>query len=397
MRTLLLLSLTIVVAAACLVPEDASAIPAFARRYKLSCTTCHNPFPRLKPFGDEFAANGFYLPEDDKDRDYVIAGDPLLRLNRDFPVAIRMDLWAQYDQGQSVETDLKTPWALKMLSGGPLTKGVGYYFYFFMSEGGEIVGVEDAYLHFNDLFGQPLDLLVGQFQVCDPLMKRELRLTFEDYTIYGTEVGDSRITLTYDRGLMASYAVEATGTGVMGMLLNGNGIPAAVDDKMDQDKYKNWAVRVAQDVTKYGSVGGFYYDGKEAPLGVPDSDRTNEATFWGIDARCDFETVAVTAQYMHREDTNPVFAASPGDKVETKGLVIEAVIAPQKDRSRNYFTLLYNRVDGDWSSNDYESYTAGITHLLARNLRLNGEFTLIADAVGREDDSRVSIGLVGAF
>jgi hypothetical protein len=40
---------------------DALAIPAFARKYDMSCTTCHAPFPKLKPFGEEFAGNGFQL------------------------------------------------------------------------------------------------------------------------------------------------------------------------------------------------------------------------------------------------------------------------------------------------------------------------------------------------
>ena len=34
---------------------DVYAIPAFARKYKMSCKTCHAPIPRLKAYGDEFA------------------------------------------------------------------------------------------------------------------------------------------------------------------------------------------------------------------------------------------------------------------------------------------------------------------------------------------------------
>ena len=42
-------ALALAAAAALLAPLDAEAIPAFARKYKVSCTTCHAPFPRLKP------------------------------------------------------------------------------------------------------------------------------------------------------------------------------------------------------------------------------------------------------------------------------------------------------------------------------------------------------------
>jgi hypothetical protein len=41
---------------------EASAIPAFARKYDTSCQTCHVPFPRLNPFGEAFRRNGYRFP-----------------------------------------------------------------------------------------------------------------------------------------------------------------------------------------------------------------------------------------------------------------------------------------------------------------------------------------------
>ncbi|MBM4344776.1 MAG: hypothetical protein FJ100_15525 [Deltaproteobacteria bacterium] len=41
---------------------DAHAIPAFARRYETSCTTCHTAFPRLTPFGEAFRRNAYRFP-----------------------------------------------------------------------------------------------------------------------------------------------------------------------------------------------------------------------------------------------------------------------------------------------------------------------------------------------
>ena len=48
-----------------LLPQPAEAIPAFARRYKVSCTTCHVAIPRLNEFGEMFAGNGYQMPGDD--------------------------------------------------------------------------------------------------------------------------------------------------------------------------------------------------------------------------------------------------------------------------------------------------------------------------------------------
>ncbi len=56
----------IVVMAAMLRPEPAQAIPAFARKYQTSCTTCHSDFPRLNDFGKAFKDAGFKFPKDDE-------------------------------------------------------------------------------------------------------------------------------------------------------------------------------------------------------------------------------------------------------------------------------------------------------------------------------------------
>ena len=37
-------------------------IPAFARKYKTSCQTCHNGFPKLNAFGEAFRRNGYQFP-----------------------------------------------------------------------------------------------------------------------------------------------------------------------------------------------------------------------------------------------------------------------------------------------------------------------------------------------
>ncbi len=38
------------------------AIPAFARKYKTSCVTCHTGFPKLNAFGEAFRRNGYQFP-----------------------------------------------------------------------------------------------------------------------------------------------------------------------------------------------------------------------------------------------------------------------------------------------------------------------------------------------
>lgn len=370
-----------------LLPEYGSAIPAFARKYKISCNTCHEVFPRLKDYGNEFAANGFIIKEKENKRDYITAGDDLLWLNKDFPIAARFDLFATNEQGKDVKNDFQIPWGLKLLSGGTLYKNIGYYFYFYMQEQGEISGIEDAYIHFDNVFSSNLDILVGQFQVCDPMMKRELRLTYEDYMIYKTNVGASNINLTYDRGIMFTYEIDQTSTDLVAMVVNGNGKPEAVNDKLDQDDYKNIALRINQGIGGIMTIGGFYYTGKE---NLADSNRTNRVIYYGPDLTFGMGPFELTAQYLRREDTNPEFLMS-ASKVKTDGYVAEIVFAPDLERSRYYFTGLYNQVNLE--NDKYQTATLGFTYQLARNLRTVTEYT--RDLENKKN--RFVLGLVTAF
>ena len=52
-----------VIAAFSIIFSESLAIPAFARKYGLSCKICHDPFPRLNAYGEDFAGNGFPLPD----------------------------------------------------------------------------------------------------------------------------------------------------------------------------------------------------------------------------------------------------------------------------------------------------------------------------------------------
>lgn len=374
-----------------ILPEAASAIPAFARRYKISCTTCHAPIPKLKPYGDEFAGNGFIMKENEKERDYISAGDDLLWLNRDFPVGVRFDAYAIYDQDQDVDKDLQAPWGVKLLSGGTLYKNIGYYFYFYFSERGEVAGIEDAYIHFDNVFGTPLDIMVGQFQTSDPLMKRELRLTFEDYVFYKTRFGESRTNLAYDRGVMMVYGLEKTGTDIIGLVVNGNGKgEAGEDQKFDDDSFKNFGFRVSQSIGDFMSIGGYYYKGKEKDISLAWDNPENEITYYGPDINIGVGPLEFTAQYMEREDTNPYFLPQAMGYT-AKGTIAELIYAPQLDRSRFYFTGLYNKVDSELYK--YETATISGTYLVARNLRLLAEFTRDLE----HDLNRVTFGMVSGF
>lgn len=361
--------------------DELFAIPAFARKYNMSCTTCHAPFPLLKDYGDEFAGNGFVFKDKEATRYYTDTGDKNLSLIRDLPFAVRLEGYLTHDTEANHTVDFTSPYLVKLLSGGSLGKNVAYYFYFFLSERGEVAGLEDAFVMFNNLGGSELDLYVGQFQVSDPLFKRELRLPLEDYQIYRVKPFGSNLNLTYDRGIMATYGFE-TGTDVVFEIVNGSGIGSANADRLyDNDKYKAVMGRISQDLPSVVRVGGFAYYGKEAtgPALV------NRVSMMGPDMTIAFDKVALNFQYVERRDK----IVESSKNRETRGAFAEVVYWPNGDRSRWYATGLFNWVESEAGDVEYKTITGHVGYLLQTNFRLVGEL--------RYDLKAEEMKLVGGF
>lgn len=363
--TFLLLITAILIAAA---TERARAIPAFARKYSMSCNVCHSVVPRLKAYGEEFAANAYQLKDRESPRFTRETGDEMLYLMRELPLAIRVDGYVRYLPEGDVEGDIQLPYILKILSGGNITRDVSYFFYFLFDERGEVAGVEDAFLYFNNLWGEEFDITVGQYQVADPVFKRELRPTFEDYQIYKAKPGMAIADLTYDRGIVLNYTLPS-GTDIFASVVNGNGIGNADGGVFDNDPYKNLFVRVSQEAGENLSLGTLGYLGKERLDGG-----INNVSMIGADARFARDGFELGGQFLFRRDDNPFFLAGSDLVIETRGGFAELMYAPGPDIGPWYLFLLYNRITSDDPGLDYHSIAGNVTRLVARNLKLTAEY-----------------------
>lgn len=381
-----------------LLPVDAHAIPAFARKYRVSCTMCHQPVPRLNSFGENFAANGFEMAPGEPPRDTIATGDPLLRLNNTLPLAVRFEAYQRIQTGQvdgESTLDQQTPWIIKLLSGGQVSDKISYYMYFLATERGEVAGLEDAYVQFTDIKGSGVSLIVGQFQVSDPAFKRELRLSYDDYQPYRVRVGNIASDLTYDRGMMAMWSPRI-GTDITAEMVTGSGLGAANSARQfDSDNSKNFALRISQDVGPF-RVGVFGYDGKQSTDG-----ETSTMRVFGPDASIPLGSFGeLNVQALRRWDSNPFLGECPAlvcpgnpkaaPRTTVDAAMAEMVLWPQGPTGRWYVNGLVNYVDADSpvinlrigeqgnepsTVSRYTTGTFGLHYLLKRNVRLSTEGT----------------------
>jgi len=184
MRKLALLIIPLILSWA----APARAIPAFARKYGTSCTTCHTIYPKLTTFGEAFRRNGFKFPGKDEDfikQDQVPLGQEAYRkvfpkavwpglLPASVPLAFGVNGYVMFHpdtSSQAAKNDNGSWWHLQNLvneahiwAGGSFSEHIAYFAEVTFGVDGS-VDLEHAELHFNDLIPKAkhvLNIYVGR-------------------------------------------------------------------------------------------------------------------------------------------------------------------------------------------------------------------------------------------
>src|ERR1017187_3824015 len=168
----------------------AMAIPAFARKYHTSCSTCHSNWPQLNDFGQAFKLNGFKFPKDDED----FLKEPPLMLGAQaqkeafpysiypgelpiLPIAFRYSGAFAYNAPQPPavtnavgfipQTDLFQPNTLTFIAASSLGPSLSFWIDDDLAAAGSGAngGMGDAYIKANDFIGHYLHVPVKDLNV----------------------------------------------------------------------------------------------------------------------------------------------------------------------------------------------------------------------------------------
>src|SRR6202171_5100666 len=163
--------------------QPASALPAFARKYGLRCSACHESWPMLNYFGQKFKDNGYQLMND---RDAPIWQNPGY-----WPVTFRiLPIWHRVSRGKQVVDsgdgqveqritssgfDLS---GLDFHTGGTLEKNISFYV-LPSSDATASFHFETVMARLDNVFGSTwLNVKLGKFELDNLLSeKRILTLT----------------------------------------------------------------------------------------------------------------------------------------------------------------------------------------------------------------------------
>src|SRR6202142_3156542 len=159
--------LLLVLVCACF--QNANALPAFARKYGLRCSACHESWPMLNYFGQKFKDNGYQLMND---RDA-----PIWQNASYWPITLRITpFWSRerikkqaVDNSPTGEAKITTTGfnlsGLDILTGGTLEKNITFLLVPSSDETGAF-HFESANVRFDNLLGSPwLNVKAGKFEL----------------------------------------------------------------------------------------------------------------------------------------------------------------------------------------------------------------------------------------
>ncbi|HTZ47504.1 MAG TPA: hypothetical protein VMH20_07930 [Verrucomicrobiae bacterium] len=331
--------------------SPASAIPAFARKYGLPCSSCHEGWPKLSYFGQQFKDNGYQLGND---RDA-----PIFQQAAYWPVTFRITpFWSRestsqvaVDQGNGqakVTTDGFNWTGLDFHTGGTLAKNISFYVLPSSDEFGSF-HFESVWARLDNVAGSTwLNFKMGKFELDNLLSeKRILTLSsvggqywnyhFQPFSSPGVPenytfgIGDNQVGFEW----LGHSADDRTRVSAS-ILTSSDGNPD-VPYSSSYDMF--FTASRAFQVGNLGvqRIGGFAYIGQAPTYYQYTSTSTTEV---GVDS--------VTGAVVNSSTTTPVAGTGTGNKwFERYGIIGEMYI-----KKYNLTAIYFRGHDSPWLGTD---------------------------------------------
>jgi len=160
---------------------ESYAIPAFARKYRTSCTTCHIAYPKLNAYGEAFRLNGYVIPDMEEE---FIKEEPLKLGSEAYkrvwpnsiwptsipgnpPIALAAEHGFNYEREGDIKSEFTQP-TVNLFFAGSFDESISVYTGLHLFEEGEVGSLGRAFIRFNNILydklpAARLHFRMGQF------------------------------------------------------------------------------------------------------------------------------------------------------------------------------------------------------------------------------------------
>lgn len=384
-----LLGLCAVVALVVVFPNEANAVPSFARKYSMPCSACHAAWPMLNDVGRTFKENGFRLSRDEEGQNVI---SDFLELGERFPISSVVKA-RPYDKKESGDSKVRALHEVELMVAGSIHPNVPLFFEF-EAEDEESFEFEfgEGYLGYYPSEFDYLNLLLSYAPVFsadpyDTLSSRRLtrgRNSVIDQRFGGADnngrLRDSRQRVGIN-GRPVEWAFYSLGySGVAG---DAEGVNAS-----------NFDGRLAIDVIPELTLGAFGVTGECVNT---TSNCSVDRDFYriGVDAQADFQNVRLRGAYVRAQDDPDNF----GPQEDNNAWYVEGnYFWREDDRPLLVPSVRFDHYEQSDGRDDFNEITLNLTYYLYENVKIFLEYFNQLDVPsGQETDSRVTLQVEAGF
>ncbi len=365
--------------------NEASAVPAFARKYGVSCSQCHSAFPTLNAYGRQFKLNG-YVRSKGSNEGILESTDGGLWTDKIFPWGVvvrsrpydKLSSDSEFSMQAIRDVDL-------FIASGDASKNVSFF--------GEIDANADTSPSFSPSLGdlqlgyhpyRYANLLLGRrgFFVMDPYqtLSNFGSPTIANRGIAGGQPDQGSLSLdTMDQTKQTIAAYGQLSQAGLGSVYYAAGASADKGDdagKGPKDGNIRLALSTPKDNFMIGTFGSVGNEGPSSLTGVGPTDKV-QFSKTGVDTMAEFGNLIGRSAFLYAFDKNLTTLTR---EINRAAYVELMYILNKGDSDAPFLVPLvrqnwYQTTGADGSRREFSYFTAQLAHYFRANLKAFVEFS----------------------
>jgi len=384
-------SLILIVFIAVLFPATSEAIPAFARKTNMACSTCHTAWPALNAFGRQYKEHGYRLGHLEAPNK-TISKD--LKWDANLPVSVML-VGRPYDKKKNGKTLIRALHEVELMVGGPMGEKFSAFLEIEAEDENQVttgiqLGIPMSTFSYNHSEAMNMQLSWGDNTGFDPYQSYTLhrRMTRSTNSVIGQSFGgaDNGGSLGTSRQNISIYGRPMPKL-FYGVSLSGDAKTPEGDDG------NTVTVRVAYDVMPALTIGALAVNGT-CTAGSTNCVVDRKYSRTGLDVQSEIVGFTINAVALSAKDDNTTATVS-----EKNNAFYVQVLYTVKDGARTTWAPLvrFDSYEKSGGSEKVKELTLGANYYLTENVRSMIEFWSKDSDNNANDSDRLTLQIFAAF
>ena len=373
-----------------LVTMNAEAIPAFARKTDMACSTCHTAWPALNAFGRQYKEHGYRLGHLEAPTKTITKD---LKWDTDLPLSVML-VGRPYDKKKNGKTLLRALHEVELMIAGPMGDQFSAFVEIEAEDENQVttgiqLGIPVSAFSYNHSEGLNMQLSWGDNTGFDPYQSYTLhrRMTRSTNSVIGQSFGgaDNGGSLGTSRQNISIYGRPLPKL-FYGVSLSGDAKTPEGDDG------NTVTVRLAYDVMPALTIGALTVNGT-CTAGSTNCTVNRKYSRTGLDIQSEVAGFTINAVALSAKDDN----ATATSTAKNNAFYVQALYTVKEGTRTTWAPLV--RFDSYEKSNGTEKVnelTLGANYYLTENVRAMLEYWK-KDSNVNPDDDRLTVQVFAAF